>query len=507
MTKHSHNIEPIRRKKKESAVTGSAYVSRRALYDRRTETWYDFRGKPGLLASGIVLPTSAPPAFADPSVLWNAAEAAEKHPRATVGRRHVDAIPHTLPLDRQIALVERKARWLVATSAVAVEWALHAPDPEGDPRNTHAHFQQSSRRVTRDGFGEKSREWDRLYRSPTKQWVTGRQLVSRCREVFCSMANEALAEIGSSERMDHRTLKAQRAEALRLAAAAERAGDVEAAHGLQERARHLDREPTKHAGRRAIAYERKTFDQKTGRGKSERVEAKIHAPKRCNAECRPPEPALLASVAHVPSAPAPAAPTASSVRNATGTRSPPRSAALASPRVSIALWKPTPQQVLYWRRRIQKKDYGLELERVLTDLLKYQKGPLGREPLITRLTSSNVAPRFVVELADGGKLIDRGERIVADPPTPDAIAALAAIAKSRKWHAVQIEGSVAAQRQACVHLARAEIEVHAYVPTIEVATELDSRMALGAREASVNRTPPFDEDHGGDWNWEDAPIR
>jgi hypothetical protein len=98
----------------------------------------------------------------------------------------------------------------------------------------------TTRRLGPDGFGEKARELD--------DRKTGPELVSQWRERWAELTNEALERAGSAERVDHRSLEAQRAEAVA-------ALDV-------ERADALDRAPEPKLGWAGVADLRRS--ERTG---------------------------------------------------------------------------------------------------------------------------------------------------------------------------------------------------------------------------------------------------
>ena len=96
----------------------------------------------------------------------------------------------------------------------------------GNGENPHAHIMLTTRTLTPEGFGNKNRTWNKKEHLVT--W----------RKDWADRANSA------AERIDHRTLVAQRDEAL--------------ANGDPERAVSLDRDPQIHLGRAAhIAAETK----------------------------------------------------------------------------------------------------------------------------------------------------------------------------------------------------------------------------------------------------------
>jgi len=90
---------------------------------------------------------------------------------------------------------------------VVADVAIHAPHRDGDQRNHHAHILTTTRRIEEDGFTVKTRELDdrRL----------GSQNIIDMRAHWAEMQNAALERSGAIDRVDHRSLEAQREEAER----------------------------------------------------------------------------------------------------------------------------------------------------------------------------------------------------------------------------------------------------------------------------------------------------
>ncbi|KZX96349.1 MULTISPECIES: MobA/MobL family protein [unclassified Sulfitobacter] len=109
--------------------------------------------------------------------------------------------------------------------------ALHAPGREGDERNHHAHILLTTREVDTEGFTTKNRDWNKV------------EVLEGWREAWARDSNAALERAGIEDRVDHRTLVAQRDEALELASAARERGDEGAELHETVRAMSLDRPP------------------------------------------------------------------------------------------------------------------------------------------------------------------------------------------------------------------------------------------------------------------------
>ena len=192
------------RSRNHSAVAAAAYRSATNLLDERTGTVHSYKYKGGVLSTSILLPENAPSAFLKRAVLWNAAEQSERRKNSCVARELILALPHELNLDQQQALVDDMSAWLVSRYAVAVDRAIHAAvNQEGhDQRNTHAHLLFTTRAIDEEGMAAKTRILD--------DKKTGREQTELIRQVWETLANDALARAGFEEiKIDRRTLEEQ----------------------------------------------------------------------------------------------------------------------------------------------------------------------------------------------------------------------------------------------------------------------------------------------------------
>ena len=169
----------------------------------------------------MFLPDGAPEWATDRAKLWNAAEQSEKRKNSTVAREFEVALPSELSADQRRKLAHDFARELVKRHGFAVDVAIHAPGKEGDTRNHHAHILCTTRKLTAEGFTEKTRELD--------DRATGAQEVTHWREQWAGLTNAALERAGHAVRVDHRSLEMQ----------------------------GIDREPAIHLGPSATAIERR----------------------------------------------------------------------------------------------------------------------------------------------------------------------------------------------------------------------------------------------------------
>lgn len=201
-----------------SAVARAAYRAREALFDERTGERYDYSKRTDLDHAEILAPEDAPGWARDRGRLWNRVEAAERRKDAQVARELEFALPVELSPDQRLQLVKDFVGDECVSRGMVADVALHG----GDTHNPHAHVLLTTRRIGSDGFGGKDRSWN------------DRKLVGRWREEWASWSNRALEAAGRPERVDHRSLVAQRDEAIER-------GDIEAAA-------KLDRDPDIHHG-------------------------------------------------------------------------------------------------------------------------------------------------------------------------------------------------------------------------------------------------------------------
>ena len=119
------------------------------------------------------------------------------------------------------ALVRDYAQRAFVDRGMVADLAYHG----GQGENPHAHIMLTTRTLGPEGFGPKNRDWNK------------KEQLATWREDWAASANRALERHGHAERIDHRTLVAQRDEALQ--------------RGDTARAETLDRDPEIHLGRAA----------------------------------------------------------------------------------------------------------------------------------------------------------------------------------------------------------------------------------------------------------------
>lgn len=150
-----------------SAVACAAYRAGEKLHDERYGKTQDYEHRSGVIACGILTPANAPDWMRDREQLWNAVERREERSTrpdgAQLAREMVIALPHELDDQSREFLLKNILKEAATRKGMVADYAIHAPDREGDNRNCHAHVMLTLREIDRDdpdGFGAKAREWN-----------------------------------------------------------------------------------------------------------------------------------------------------------------------------------------------------------------------------------------------------------------------------------------------------------------------------------------------------------
>lgn len=207
MATYTFSTKPMSRKQGRNAVAAAAYRSGAELADERTGVVHDYTRKRGIVHTEIIAAAGITPP--DREQLWNAAEAVEKRRDARVAREYLVALPHELDANQRLALARELAGELVERYGVAVDLAVHAPDPGGDQRNHHAHLLATTRRLNHDGLGEKASIELSDKKRRDMGLRPGGDEVKLLRQRWESMANAALERADIAARIDCRSLADQ----------------------------------------------------------------------------------------------------------------------------------------------------------------------------------------------------------------------------------------------------------------------------------------------------------
>ena len=226
-----------------SSVAAAAYRTAGRLRDDRQGLEHDYSRKGGVVHAEIMAPENAPDWMRDRDQLWNAVEAVEKRRDAQLAREIEVALPRELDRGARLELLRGFVQREFVDRGMIADVAVHEGKARDGQSQPHAHVMLTMRELTGDGFGKKDRSWN----AP--------DLLVGWREAWARDANGALERSGSRERIDHRTLEAQRQDAERQADRARGSGQVELS--LEKKVIELSREPEPKIGSSASAQERR----------------------------------------------------------------------------------------------------------------------------------------------------------------------------------------------------------------------------------------------------------
>lgn len=218
------------------AAAAAAYRSGSQVRDARTGELHDYSRRRGVVHEEIMLPPGAAPWLEDRELLWGTVERMEKREDAQLAREFNMALPHELDAAQRLDLVRSFVQRHFVNRGMVADIALHDPVREEgqNSRNFHAHVMLTLRKATPDGLHPvKTREWN------------SKELLGLWRSEWAMACNSSLERAGQQVRVDHRTLVAQRDEALQRKDRA--------------RAAALNRQPEIHVGpkaRQAVRHQR-----------------------------------------------------------------------------------------------------------------------------------------------------------------------------------------------------------------------------------------------------------
>lgn len=226
---HFH-VTQIKRSAGQSAVASAAYRSGEKLYSEYYGETADYTRKSGVVSAEIMLPSHAPPEYADRETLWNAVEQAEKHPKAQLAYSFDIALQNEFTMEENIALVQRFLTEHFISRGMIVDYAVHAPEKDGGITNPHFHILCPIRPLNPDGswgakqkreyvldeHGNRIRDGDGNYvfnAVSTTDWGSPETL-EKWRQAWAELCNAKFAEKELPDRIDHRSYERQGIEKL-----------------------------------------------------------------------------------------------------------------------------------------------------------------------------------------------------------------------------------------------------------------------------------------------------
>lgn len=218
------NIRIVQRSKGSSAVAGAAYQAGEKLFSEYDQKHKDHRRKQHeVVYTEIMLPTNAPPEYADRATLWNSAEEVEKQWNSQLARRFVVALPKEVPYEMYPQMMQEYCREHFVSKGMCCDFAIHDPDPPG--HNPHCHIMLTMRAIDENGkWMPKSRkvydldENGERIKLPSGRWKSHKEDTVDWNEQYHAeewrhgwevVQNKYLELAGSAERVDMRSYERQ----------------------------------------------------------------------------------------------------------------------------------------------------------------------------------------------------------------------------------------------------------------------------------------------------------
>ena len=170
-----------------------------------------------------MLPSHAPPEYADRATLWNSAEEVEKQWNSQLARRFVVALPREVPLKMCPQMLQEYCRKHFVSKGMCCDFAIHDPDPPG--HNPHCHIMLTMRAIDENGkWMPKSRkvydldENGERIKLPSGRWKSHKEDTVDWNEQYHAeewrhgwevIQNKYLELAGSAERVDMRSYERQ----------------------------------------------------------------------------------------------------------------------------------------------------------------------------------------------------------------------------------------------------------------------------------------------------------
>jgi hypothetical protein len=222
---HFH-VTQIKRSAGQSAVAAAAYRAGEKLHSEYYGEISDYTRKGGVICSEILLPSHAPPEYADRETLWNAVEKAERGKKAQLAYSFDIALQNEFSMQENIDIARQFLLDNFVNRGMVADFAVHQPDKEdGGISNPHFHVMCPIRPIGPDGrWGNKQRReyvldehGERVLDEagnyvfnavPTTDWGKPETLEA-WRQAWAEMCNAKFAEKGLDCRIDHRSFARQ----------------------------------------------------------------------------------------------------------------------------------------------------------------------------------------------------------------------------------------------------------------------------------------------------------
>ena len=207
-------------------MASAAYRAGEKLHSEYYGEDSDYTRKGGVICSEILLPSHAPPEYADRETLWNAVEKGERGKKAQLAYSFDIALQNEFSMQENIELARHFLLEQCVSRGMVADYAIHQPDKkDGGIQNPHFHVMCPIRPIEPDGkWGNKQRreyvldeQGERIRDEagnyvfnavPTTDWGKPETL-EFWREQWAQLCNTRFAEKGLDCRIDHRSYERQ----------------------------------------------------------------------------------------------------------------------------------------------------------------------------------------------------------------------------------------------------------------------------------------------------------
>ena len=203
-------------------MAAASYYSGQRLYSEYDHEWkYPHSDSSRVLYTEIMLPTNAPPEYADRQTLWNAVDTAEKQANAQTARRLTISLPQELTFEQNLELIRDYCWEQFVNRGMICDLCFH----DSDNGNPHVHLMLTMRAMDESGrWLPKTRttyvldENGNRIKDRRGRWKRERiDTVDWNEQKYCEIwrheweiaQNDALEKAGCPERVDMRSFERQ----------------------------------------------------------------------------------------------------------------------------------------------------------------------------------------------------------------------------------------------------------------------------------------------------------